>query len=40
MTIIASINGVSLVRATEIVQSARADATLERRHEPYAVSID
>lgn len=40
MTITASINTVGVVRATEIIQSARAAAALECRHEPQWVLIE
>lgn len=40
MTITASINMVGVVRATEIIQSARAAAALECRHEPQCVLIE
>ena len=40
MTITASVNTVGVVRATEIFQSARADAALDHRRETHTVSIE
>jgi hypothetical protein len=40
MTISTSINTVGLVRATEMIQSARRDAALARDPRPHTVSVE
>jgi hypothetical protein len=40
MTITVSINAVGMLRATDIIQSARADAAREHQLGPHLVSVD
>lgn len=40
MTITASINTVGVVRATEMLQTARTDAALDHRDGPHIVSVE
>ena len=40
MTITTSINTVGVMRATEMLQSARTDAALDHREGPHTVSVE